>query len=221
MAGGNDKMEKTAVLEGIKKLRVGAKARKFTQTIDLVINIQHLDVKTLKINDTIELPSGRGRAVKVLVVADGEPALQAKNGGADLVMGKQNISEWAGQKKEIRKLANEYEWFVIQAQLMQSFASVFGALLGPRGKMPVPKDILTPTENPAKLIARLRNSVKVKIKDQPIIHAPAGVESMSDDELAENILAIYNTILAKLENGTQNVGSMYIKTTMGAPVKLA
>lgn len=214
-------MEKSAVLEGIKKLRAGAKKRNFTQTIDMVVNIQHLDVKTLKINDTIELPSGRGRNSKVIVVADGEPALQAKNAGADMLIGKQNIGEWSGKKKEIRKLAGQYDWFVIQAQLMQNFASVFGAMLGPRGKMPVPKDILGPTENPAKLMARLKKSVRIKVKDQPIIHAPAGVESMSDDELAENILAIYNAILPKLENGVQNVGSVYIKTTMGAPVKLA
>ncbi len=214
-------MEKTAVLEGIKKLRAGAKKRKFVQTIDMVVNIQHLDVKTLKINDTIELPSGRGRPAKVIVIADGEPALQAKNAGADMIIGKQNISEWAGKKKEIRKLAGAYDWFIIQAQLMQNFASVFGAMLGPRGKMPVPKDILGPTENPAKLMARLKKSVRIKVKDQPIIHAPAGVESMSDDELAENILTIYNAILPKLENGVQNVGSVYIKTTMGAPVKLS
>lgn len=214
-------MEKNAVLEGIKKLRVGAKKRNFVQTIDIVVNIQHLDVKTLKINDTVELPAGRGKNVKVIVVADGEPALQAKKAGADVVIGRQNIGEWAGKKKAIRKFAGEYEWFIIQAQLMQTFAGVFGALLGPRGKMPVPKDILGPTDDPTRLINRLRKSVRIKIKDQPIVHAPAGVESMSDDELAENVLALYNTIVHKLENGVQNVGSVYIKTTMGAPVKLA
>lgn len=213
-------MEKTAVLEGLKKLRAQAKKRNFLQTIDFVVNLQNVNMKTLKMSDTVELPAGRGRTTKVLVVADGEPALQAKNGGAEMVIGKQSIGEWAGKKKDIRKLSNEYDWFIIQAQLMQNFASVFGAILGPRGKMPVPKDILGPTDNPTRLISRLRKSVRIKVKDQPIVHAPAGVESMSDDELAENILALYNTVLHKLENGVNNINSVYIKTTMGAPVKL-
>lgn len=213
-------MEKTAVLEGLKKLRAQAKKRNFLQSIDFMINLQNVNMKTLKMSDTVELPAGRGRTTKVLVVADGEPALQAKNAGAETVMGRQSIGEWSGKKKEIRKLSNEYDWFVVQAQLMQNFAAVFGAVLGPRGKMPVPKDILGPTDNPTRLISRLRKSVRIKVKDQPIVHAPAGVESMSDDELAENILALYNAVLHKLENGANNIGSVYIKTTMGAPVRL-
>ena len=211
-------MEKKQVIEAIKKVRENSKQRKFAQSVDLVINLKNVDVKTLKLADSVSLPSGRGKAVKVAAIVDGEGVTQAKSAGAELVLSKKELSNY--DKKTAKKASETYEWFVVQAHLMQPFASVFGASLGSKGKMPFPRDIVPPTKDPSETIKRLRNSVRIKIKKEPVVHTVVGIETMSDDELAENILAVYNTVLHKLEKGIHSMGAVFVKTTMGKAVKV-
>jgi len=209
-------VEKKAVLEALKQVRENAGKRNFKQSLDFVINLVNVDMKTLKVADSIELPSGRGKAVNVAVIADGEASLQAKTGGAHTIVTKKEISQY--DKKKVRKLAEQCEWFVVQAPLMQPFAATFGIILGPRGQMPFPKDVLGPVADPNPIIKRLKNSVRVRVKDRPVIHAFVGTEDMADDALSENIVTVYKSVLAKLEKGHHSIGKMYLKTTMGKPV---
>jgi large subunit ribosomal protein L1 len=211
-------MDNKSILDAVKKVREGSKKRNFKQSIDFIVNLTNVDMKTLKLADSVELPSKRGKPVHTVVVADGEPSLQAKTGGADVVITKKEISTY--DKKKVRELAKKTEWFIVQAPLMQPFAAAFGAILGPRGKMPLPKDVLGPTSDPTATIKRLANSTRIRVKDRPIVHAFVGTEEMTDEELVENILALHHAILAKLEKGTNSLGSMYLKTTMGAPVEV-
>ncbi len=211
-------MDKNTVLEAIKKVREQSKKRNFKQSVDFVVNLTNVDMKTLKLGDSVELPAGRGKPVHLVVIADGEPSLQAKKSGADIVVTRKEISGY--DKKKVRQLAAKTEWFIVQAPLMQPFAATFGAILGPRGKMPFPKDVLGPTTDPTGAMKRLSGSTRIRVKDRPIVHSYAGTEEMTDEELAENILAIHHAILSKLEKGTNSLGSMFIKTTMGAPVEV-
>lgn len=211
-------MEKKEVLEAVKKLREKSAKRNFVQSVDFIINLQNIDIKTAKLGDSVHLPFGRGKPVKVAAIVDGEAVTQAKAAGADLVISKKEISNY--DKKAAKDLSADFEWFVVQAHLMQPFAAAFGAALGSRGKMPLPKDIVAPTGNPTEAIKRLRESVRVRVKDKPIVHTVVGTEKMSDDEIAENILAVYKSVLAKLEKGIHSMGNAYIKTTMGEAVKV-
>lgn len=214
-------VEKKIVLEALKKMREESGKRNFKQSVDLVINLANVDMKTLKLADSVELPHGRGKPVELVVLADGEPSLQAKKAGAAEVVTRKEISTF--DKKKIRALANKCEWFVVQAPLMQPFAATFGLILGPRGQMPYPKDILGPTTDPTNLIARLKKSVRVRVKDRPLVHAVIGTEEMTDEQLEENLLAVYTAVLAKLDKGVHSIGKIYVKTSMGksVPVKAA
>lgn len=210
-------MEKTKIIEALKKLRAGAVKKKFKQSVDLVINLTNVDMKTLKVADSVELPFNRGKTEKMVVVAEGDTALKAKP-LADLVIAKNELSQY--NKKSAKPLARRYYWFVVQSTLMPQFAGIFGQTLGARGKMPYPKDVLPPVGDPKTTIERLKKSIRVKIKDRPIIHAVIGTEEMNDDQLAENALAVHHAIVNKLEKGEHQVGAIYLKTTMGKPVKV-
>lgn len=214
---GNEKMvERKTVLEAIKKMREVTPKRNFKQSIDYTINLVSVDMKTLKVADSIELPHGRGKEVQVAVIADGDSSLQAKKAGAHTVVTKKEISQY--DKKKVRKLAEQCEWFAVQAPLMQPFAATFGIILGPRGQMPFPKDVLGPTSDPTNLIVRLKKSVRVRVKDRPVVHAFVGTEEMTDDQIADNILAVYKAVLSKLDKGVHSIGKMYLKETMGKSV---
>jgi len=207
-------MNKQEIMEAVKKAKDESKPRNFTQSVDVVINIKDLDVKKPenRIDEEVFLPEGRGKDIKIAFIADGELALQAKNAGADLVITKSDLEEMGKNRKEAKKIANQYNFFVAQADLMPLVGRFMGPVLGPRKKMPKP---VPATAKPDTIINRLKSTIKVRIKDQPVIQALVGSQEMEDEQIADNIEAVLGILDRKLEKGRNQVKSLYIKTSMG------
>ncbi|EKQ55746.1 MAG: ribosomal protein L1 [Methanobacterium sp. Maddingley MBC34] len=205
---------KQEILEAVKKAKEESKPRNFTQSVDVVITIKDLDVKKPenRIDEEVLLPNGRGKDVKIAFIADGELALQAKNAGADLVINKEELEEMGKDRKGAKKIANRQDFFVAQADMMPLVGRFLGPVLGPRKKMPKP---VPATIKPEPIMERLKSTVKVRIKDQPVIQALVGTQDMDDELIAANIEAILVVLDQKLEKGRNQVKSMYVKTTMG------
>lgn len=206
-----------SVLKALEEVKEKQKKRGFTQSIDLAIN---LNIDTSKpqnrLNEEVILPSGRGKDVKVAVIAEGELALQAKK-HADRVITKEELSELAKDKKEAKKLAREYEFFIAQADMMPLVGKTLGAVLGPRGKMPKP---VPANADIAPFVERLRRTVRLRTKDKPLIHVAVGTEDMEDSKVAKNVEAVMRLLERKLEKGYDNIKSVYLKTTMGPSIKI-
>jgi large subunit ribosomal protein L1 len=205
---------KQEILEAVKKAKEDAKPRNFTQSIDVVINIKDLDVKKPenRIDEEVFLPQGRGKDVRIAFIADGELALQAKNAGADLVITKSDLEELGKDRKEAKRMANQYNFFVAQADMMPLVGRFLGPVLGPRKKMPKP---VPASAKPDPIIDRLKNTVNVRIKNQPVIQALVGTQEMDDERIAENIETILGILDRNLEKGRNQIKSMYVKTSMG------
>ena len=166
--------------------------RKFTQTVDLAINLRNVDLSIPKnrIEEEIPLPHGRGKPVKVGMFASGDLAARAK-GVADVVITPEQISEFAGDKKAFKKVVNDVTFFVAEAPLMPTIGKSLGVVLGPRGKMPRP---VPPNADPKQFIEPLRKTIRVRSKDKPTFHTPVGAEGMAPNEIAENIDVIAHEI---------------------------
>ena len=205
---------KQEILEAVKKAKDESKPRNFTQSIDVVITIKDLDVKKPenRIEEEVFLPNGRGKDVSIVFIAEGELALQAKNAGADLVITKEDLEAFGKDRKAAKKVANRHDFFVAQADLMPFVGRFLGPVLGPRKKMPKP---VPASAKPEPLIERLKNTAKVRIKDQPVIQAIVGTQDMDDELIADNIEAVLDILDRKLEKGRKQIKSMYVKTTMG------
>ena len=205
---------KQEILEAVKKAKEDAKPRNFTQSIDVVINIKDLDVKKPenRIDEEVFLPQGRGKDVRIAFIADGELALQTKNAGADLVITKSEREELGKDRKEAKRMANQYNFFVAQADMMPLVGRFLGPVLGPRKKMPKP---VPANAKPDPIIDRLKNTVNVRIKNQPVIQALVGTQEMDDERIAENIETILGILDRNLEKGRNQIKSMYVKTSMG------
>lgn len=205
---------KEEILEAVKKAKEDSKPRNFTQSIDVVITIKDLDVKKPenRIDEEVFLPNGLGKDVSVVFIADGELALQAENAGASLVITKEGLESFGKDRKAAKKVANQNDFFVAQADFMPLVGRFLGPVLGPRKKMPKP---VPASAKPEPLMERLKNTAKVRIKDQPVIQAIVGSQEMDDEQIAENIEAILQILDQKLEKGRSQIKSMYIKTTMG------
>jgi large subunit ribosomal protein L1 len=73
---------------------------------------------------------------------------------------------------------------------------------------------------PEPLMERLKNTAKVRIKDQPVVQAIVGTQDMDDELIADNIEAVLDILDRKLEKGRSQIKSMYVKTTMGPVAKV-
>jgi len=212
-------IETKNIKDAIKELREKTGKKNFNQSIELIINLREIDVKKPegKIQENVELPHRLGKKVSVCVFATGDMALRARRSGADLVLEREEIENLANNKKRQRQIARDMDSFIAAAPLMPLVGRVFGAILGPRGKMPTP---VAPTASIEGEIERQRRTISVRARGQPVIHCLMGTENMSDDEIAENIQTVLRRIEGKLKRGVKNIGSAYIKASMGPPIKV-
>jgi large subunit ribosomal protein L1 len=205
------------ILEKLKKAREDSKKRKFKQTWDFSINLRGVDLKKPEHRFSIDfvLPEGRGKDTKVVIFADAMLAEAKKN--ADLVITKDDIPGYAKDRKKLKELANNYEWFFGEVSLMANIGKSFGAVLGTRGKMPKP----IPPKVPIKpFVERAKRSTRIAVKSSPVIHIVVGSEDMTDEQIAKNVQAVFNTVKEKLPKGASSMKSAHIKLTMGKPMKL-
>jgi large subunit ribosomal protein L1 len=206
------------IVELVKKALEGSKERKFKESVDLAINLKGVDLSQPKnrIEEEILLPKGRGRNVKVGVFGSGELAEKSK-GVADIVIGPEQLEEFADNKREARKLVGAHNFFIAEAPLMPVIGKRLGAVMGPRGKMPKP---IPPGADPSGMINSLKRTIRVRSKDKKTFHTMVGTKDMSPEDLSANIRAVVSRVTTRLEQGENNIASVYVKTTMGPAVKL-
>lgn len=204
----------------VKEVKANTKERKFSQSIDLAINLQNIDMKKPegRIQERIELPNSVGKALKICVIASGEMALKAKKAGASFVLQRAALEALVGDKKKQKDIAKKYDLFIAQAPMMALVGKSLGASLGPRGKMPTP---VAPNADIEEQIKKHQKIVFIRMRGQPVIQCRVGNESMADEKIAENVQAIVTRIEGKLKRGIKNFKSVYLKTSMGSSVKVA
>jgi large subunit ribosomal protein L1 len=212
-------LDKKTIIDAVKQAKEQSGGKKFNQTIDLILNIKEVDMKAPegKIQAVVELPHATVKPNKVLVVASGELAMKARQSNADKVIERGDLEALAGKKKELRKLANEYDVFISEAPMMAMVGKTLGPVLGPRGKMPIP---VPPNADIVELLKKHRKTIVVRMRTQPIIQVSVGSEAMSEDDLFDNVQAVLRFLEGKLKRGLKNVKNVYIKTSMGLPVKI-
>ncbi len=211
-------MAEDKTLEGIRKALEGAKPRKFKESVEICINLKDVDLSIPKnrIDEEIPLPKGRGKMVKVALFGTSEMTIKAK-GIADRVLTPEDIDKLADNKRDGRKLALGHQYFVAEAPLMPTIGKKLGKVLAPRGKMPRP---IPPGSDPGPILNAVRNSVRVRSKDRRTFHATVGTREMSAEDLAANVGAVLNRIIARLERGPNNIHSVFVKTTMGPAIRI-
>lgn len=212
-------LDQKTILAAVKEAREKSEKRKFNQSIELILKLHDIDMKSTegKIQEVLELPHALEKPNKICVIASGELAMKAKKAEADRVIERNELEALGGKKQDMRKIANGYDVFIAEAPLMPMVGKVLGPVLGPRGKMPLP---VPPNVDISSLIKKYRKTIVVRLRNQPIIQNRVAMESMKDDEIAENIQAILKILEAKLKKGTKNIRFAYIKTAMGTPVKI-
>lgn len=188
---------------------------KFDETLELHMNLG-VDPRKAdqQIRNSIILPHGTGKKVRVLVFAEGEKADEATEAGADYV----------GVDDLIEKITGgwfDFDVVVATPNLMGKIGRL-GKILGPRGLMPNPK-VGTVTMEVGKAVQESKaGKIAYRVDKFSNIHVPVGKMSFPAEQLSENSLAMVSSILKDKPPTVkgQYIKSMALTSTMGPGIKL-
>ena len=189
---------------------------KFDATVEVAMNL-NLNVKKAdqQLRGAIVLPKGTGKSAKVLVVAKGDQAKEAKEAGADYV----------GDMDMIEKIQKE-NWFEFDTMIatpdMMPALGKIGKILGPKGLMPNPKTGTVTMNVKGAVEDAKAGKLEYRTDSYGNVHGIIGKVSFSEADLLENLNAFVKTILrAKPQTAKgQYVKSVSISATMSPSVKI-
>jgi large subunit ribosomal protein L1 len=212
----------------IKKEGFKDKIRKFDESIDMIINIKDVNLNEPKnrIDKEIILSHNivSNDKPNICVIASDEVLLEAKKLGIDTLGSDGLVSLNNEEKKNKKKFAKKYDFFVVEDKMMRDVARYLARFLGPVGKMPKPfptgYGIISNPEDLRVAFERYKKVVRIQMKKQPIIFAKVGKKSMEPEKIFDNIKIIVDFIADQMPHKFNNFKSMYFKATMGKPIKV-
>ena len=189
---------------------------KFDSSVEVAMNL-NLDTKKAdqQLRGTICLPNGTGKTKKILVIAKGPKAAEAKEAGADYV----------GDMDYLEKIEKE-NWFdfdtLIATPDMMPQLGKLGKILGPKGLMPNPKTG-TVTMDIKKAVEEVKQGrIEYRTDSYGNVHTIIGKVSFTEKQLLENLEAFVSLILKtkpSVVKGTY-VKNISVSTTMGPGIKI-
>jgi len=188
---------------------------KFDETVELHFNLS-VDPRKAEqqIRNSVILPNGTGKTVRILVFAEGDKAEEATKAGADYV----------GVDELVEKISTG--WFdfdvVIATPNLMGKIGKLGRVLGPRNLMPNPK-VGTVTMEVGKAVSEAKSGkVAYRVDKFGNLHIPTGKLSFEQAQLKENILTVVSAILKDRPATVKGnyMRTITLTTTMNPSVKL-
>jgi large subunit ribosomal protein L1 len=187
----------------------------FDETVEIALNLgvdpKHADQM---VRGTTVLPNGLGKAVRVLVVAQGEKIREAEEAGADFAMSEDAVAKIQGGWLD-------FDAVVATPDMMKEVGKL-GKVLGPRGLMPNPK-LGTVTFDVKKAVDDLKaGKVEFRVDKTGIIHCPLGKKSFEDAKLIENATALIDAVVRAKPAAAKGryLKSAYLCTSMSPSIRL-
>jgi len=211
---GLDKDQALPIGEAIELLANMPKA-KFDETVDLVVrlnvNPRHADQM---VRGTVVLPHGTGKSVRVLVITRGPQEQEAIDAGADMVGADEYIPK-------IKEGWTDVDVIIATPDMMGELGRL-GRILGPRGLMPNPK-VGAVTKDITKAVTEAKaGRIEYRVDKAGIIHAPVGKRSFSEEQLQENVEALYRELVRVRPSAVKGtyVRSFFLSGTMTPAIRI-
>ncbi len=212
------KVEKATLYskEDAVKLVKETSTAKFDETVELVLRL-NLDTKKAdqQLRGATVLPHGIGKTKKVLVLAKGEQAAQAKEAGADYV----------GDADMIEKIEKE-NWFDFDVMIatpdMMPQLGKIGRILGPRGLMPNPKTGTVTMDTKRAVEDVKKGRVEYRTDSYGNVAVSIGKVSFDAEKLLGNLEAFVGLIIKTKPSAVKGkyIKNISISTTMGPGIKV-
>ena len=191
--------------------------RKFNETVELQIGLKNYDPQRDKrFAGSIRLPNTPKPRMTVCVLGDEVHCDQAKALGVDFRT-VDDLKKLNKDKKLVKKLAKAYDFFLASEAVIKQIPRLLGPGLNKAGKFPTP---ISHSESMKEKIEEVRATIKFQLKKVLCMGAAVGHVSMNEDQLVANVMMSVNFLVSLLKKNWQNVKSLYIKSTMGTPIRI-
>jgi large subunit ribosomal protein L1 len=188
---------------------------KFVESVELHANL-NIDPKYAdqQLRTTVTLPHGIGKKVTIAVLTNEENFEEAKSAGAD-ILGNDSLIE------RITQGNLNFDLLIATPNMMPKLAKL-GRVLGPKGLMPSPKSGTVTNTLESTLKEFKKGKFEYKADKTGIVHVSFGKSDFSNNQLIENLKALYKSIEQNRPSGVKGkyFKSLFICTTMGSSIKL-
>ena len=201
--------------EAIELVLQTAKA-KFDETIEahfrLGVDGRNADQQ---VRGVVVLPNGTGKTVRVLVIAKGDKADEAKKAGADFV----------GAEEMVQKIITD-NWLGFDVAIttpdMMGVVGRVAKVLGPKGLMPNPKSGTVTTDVKKAIEDVKAGKVEYRLDKTNNIHVVIGKASFGKDKLMENFETVLGAIVKAKPAAAKGtyIKSLTLTSTMGPGIKV-
>jgi large subunit ribosomal protein L1 len=166
------------------------------------------------VRGTVVLPHGTGRAVRVIVFAQGEKALEAQRAGADEV----------GAEDLVKRIEAGWLDFDVALATPDTMGMVgrLGKILGRRGLMPNPK-AGTITFDLERAIREVKaGRVEFKVDKGAIVHVSIGRVSFEAAQIVENLATLVDAVNRAKPSGAKGtyLRTLSVSSTMGPGIRV-
>ncbi|MBX4197536.1 50S ribosomal protein L1 [Candidatus Saccharibacteria bacterium] len=188
---------------------------KFDATVEIHINLG-VDPKQAdqNVRDTVALPAGSGKTLRVAVIAEAEDAKKAKAAGADIADADKLFAD-------LDKEVIEFDVLICVPQLMAKLGK-YARLLGPRGLMPNPKSGTVTADVVTAVDEAKAGRVEYRVDQAGIIHLGVGKVSFTPEKLLQNAEAVMASVRAAKPASLKGIylKSAYLTSSMGPSIKI-
>jgi len=183
---------------------------KFLESVEAHVSL-NIDPKyaNQQLRTSLVLPNGTGKLVRIAVFAEPDYVEEALKLGAN-VAGSDDLIE------DINAGKLDFDLLITTPALMPKLAKL-GRVLGPKGLMPSPKSGTVTTNLKETINEFKKGKLEYRADKTGIVHLSFGKVDFTEQQLKENLLAIYNSIEKNKPTGVKGryFKSFSICTTMG------
>merc|ERR1712037_838520 len=188
------------------------KKRNFVETVEIQISLKNYDpVRDKRFSGTFKLLSVPRPNLKCCMLGNAAHCEQADRIGIDH-MSVEDLKKLNKNKKLVKKLAKRYDFFMASDNMIKQIPRLLGPGLTKAGKFPT---LLSSNENMQNKIDEVRSTIKFQMKKVMCLNVAVGNIKLSKQENIVNVQLAANFLASLLKKQWQNIGQMYVKSTMG------
>jgi len=211
------KVSSTTLQNAIHTIMTEGRKRHFVQTIELQVGLKNWDVqKDKRFSGVVRLPNPCKKSIKVCILGDQVHLDEAKKLGLPC-MGVDGLKTIGRNKKPLKKLCKKYNCFLASETVLRQIPKLNGPAFNRAGKFPT---VIQHTDDLAAKVLELQSQVKFQMKKSLCLGVAVANVSLTEEQVQANIERSINFLISLLKKGWQNIKSLYIKTSMGAPVRI-
>jgi len=190
---------------------------KFTETVELQIGLRDYDPERDKrFTGAIKLPNVPTPNKKIAIIGTAAHCEQAKKAGIDCI-DVDGLKKFNKDKKLVKKWAKPFHTLLASDSLMKQIPKLLGNILNKINKFPI---AMGENEKVEEKVKEIKSTVRFQLKKVLCMGTAVGTAKMTEEELRQNVNMSINFLVSLLKKGWQNIKTLHIKTTMGAPVRL-